>query len=259
MKKFFLFLFFLFDLTFFSFAQRLSTSEISNIIRESSEEVNPEKAQKILDKVSLIVNEKNTHDSIKALYFHQQGQIFLDENQFKSADSCFNIAKSIYIKLQDYPKQIMVLNSLGNLFMRRGEYKGSKKFYKQGLAIALKSDDKKAQGMIYYNLGHICNNEGKYEEAVSLTTKAANLFKDLNDNKRFIQTNQDLALIISKFDINKGISILNKLSKNPAIDSFIMLKLMNYANLGVFYSKKKSSDSSLIYLSKALQIAKKTT
>ena len=257
MKIIVLAFFFILITSNFIFAQNLSDKDISSIVRNSSKLTDPDSALRILNKVAYIASDRNINDTIKALYFEQLGQIYMDKNMLHQADSLFDLSKQIFFKNKNVSKQINILNSKANIQLYRGDNEKANIFYKEGLDLAIKVKDSLSIGMINYNLGHVYYNMGKYDEAIVCTTKAANIFKALKNNKKFIQSNQELAVIISKYDINKAIKTLTALNQDKLLDSFPTLKLINYANLGDLYGKKNSPDTSLTYLNKALELAKK--
>lgn len=152
------------------------------------------------------------------------------------------------------------MNNLGVLFMDKGDYKSAADNFLTSLKIKEEYGD--SVGLISgnANLGLIFRKQGNYENALKYYTTALNIALELNQKQRlptlYINMGSMYNFMLdfeSGLKYNRlGLAISSKLNSSRYIGE-------SYVNISDSYLGMDATDSSLIYIQKAIDIFRKNT
>ena len=150
--------------------------------------------QKSNDSLNLIINNTNSHDTLKIsarAAYGELNQIFRYgywDSISNSCDKILNTNPSKKVKLTILKTQASAINNLGVISSHKGDLKKTITYFEKGLDIYSKMDNKLGIAEQLSNIGTIQNQLGKAASALECFNKAYRIYKSLKNKKGIAYT-----------------------------------------------------------------------
>ncbi|MEO8759890.1 MAG: sensor histidine kinase, partial [Bacteroidia bacterium] len=268
MKKLFLFIFLITEIT--SFSQDKFTDSLKNLLPLAKEDTNKVfLLTDIADEITDIDFKKSIAYSTKGLELAQQlnfkkgiaqaystmANAYSSQSDYINCLAFNNKALEIRRELNNSHDVAATLDNIGNVYNDQGNFTKALQYYNEAVIIDEKNKDTKALAFLYNNIGNAYANKGDLKQSIVFLFKSLKLKEELGNKKGAANTCNNLA-VIYKMQGNYA----EALNYNEQAMKFrVALKdsmgiAFSYTNLGLTYRNMKQDDKAEENFLQALSI-----
>jgi signal transduction histidine kinase len=185
------------------------------------------------------------------------GSIYLEINEYDSAQKYFNEMSQIAIQYDAIEAKIFSAIYMGDLSFRKGDFSGAVDQLKESWGLLIKHDFVRLKIVNLFVMGQVYSESGEYEQALEHLFEAFKLNKPLNNLKQEADINYELGRVYFR-------------QNNPTAKKIVLKSRTQYEELGLNLSAALANnllgninlianeyDSALYYFNQALTTNRK--
>jgi two-component system, NarL family, sensor histidine kinase UhpB len=243
-----------------SVAKKMKRGEGFALLKLADLKLKKEGTENIADlfNAPLKIGESLKDSFLIGLTYHQKGQLFLNEANYKDAEQWFEKALNFYRDPQEANYHALVFNERGFMFDRQGDYAKAVDMYLQAIRFFEKSNNQKEIANTLGNIGVSNFRMGNKEEAINMFKKSVALREKLGDAKGLAATYGNLVTAYSSISLDSSFKYQEKaiaLAKKTGVKNNLA---QAYANAATLLTRMKKYNEAETYQQQALQLYKET-
>lgn len=189
-----------------------------------------------------------------SLALSMMGLVYLDLNDFQSAEPCLTESLQLKRELKDEVGICSTLNSLGLMNLNQGMYTEAGKYFQDCLDLAISIDDKEYMSIGYNNLAQIYGENGDIDMAVTYFEKGLELDKVLGNLSGMSVGLSDLAVAeIARNNFGKATELFEQSIKMARETGYTESLFFSLAGLGIVKFKENNFEEAKRILRQSLE------
>lgn len=206
----------------------------------------------------LKIGESLKDSFLVGLTYHQKGQVYLNEANYKEAELWFAKALHYYRDPQEAHYRALVFNERGFMFDRQGEYAKAVDMYLQAIRFFEKLNNEKEVANTLGNIGVSNFRMGNKMEAINMFKQSAEIRERLGDAKGLAATYGNLVTAYFSVSPDSALKYQEKaiaLAKQTGVKNNLA---QAYSNAATLLTRMKKYEDAVNYQQQALQLYKET-